>query len=148
MSPKGLHSIAHRFYKYKIPFFPRIINSFNNIWWGCSISYETFLPSSVVLGHRGLGVVIHEKTVIGENVTILQHVTIGGARKEGEKGAPVIGNNVLIGAGACLLGKIKIGNNVKIGANAVVLVDIPDDSTAVGVPAKIISRKDNSSHAD
>ena len=84
-----------------------------------------------------MGIIINPEVVIGDNVKINQHVTIGGS---GEKGCPVIGDNVYIGSGAKVLGGIRIGNNVKIGANAVVISDVPDNSTAVGVPARIIAR--------
>lgn len=98
------------------------------------------LPCSVVIGentelvHGGLGCVFHEKTVIGKNCKIFQNVTIGGLPSGG---VPVIGDNVLIGAGAVILGNVNIGSHVKIGANAVVLSDVPDGCTAVGVPARI-----------
>ncbi|MGH9726699.1 MAG: serine O-acetyltransferase, partial [Candidatus Acidiferrales bacterium] len=88
---------------------------------------------------NGLGVILDPRCVIGENVRIDQQVTIG--IRWDEKVAPIIGNNVRIGAGAKVLGSIKIGNNVRIGANAVVLQDIPDGATAVGVPARIILKK-------
>lgn len=90
------------------------------------------------LPHNGLGVVIHQNTIIGNNVKVLQNVTIGGRNGSG---LPIIGDNVVIGAGAVLLGDIKIGNNVRIGANAVVLCDVPEDAIAVGVPAVIKQKK-------
>lgn len=83
--------------------------------------------------------VIHPNAIIGENVVIRQHVSIGTNAKPGQGGlAPKIGNNVMIGAGACILGNITIGDNVSIGANAVVLCDVPDNCIAVGVPARVI----------
>ena len=87
---------------------------------------------------HGTGVVIGETTEIGDNCIIYQGVTLGGTGKDVGKRHPTLGNNVLIGAGAKVLGPIKIGNNVKIAAGAVVLSDIPDDSTAVGVPARVV----------
>ncbi len=87
---------------------------------------------------HGTGVVIGETTEIGDNCVIYQGVTLGGTGKETGKRHPTIGNNVMIGAGAKVLGPIKIGNNVKIAAGAVVLNDIPDNSTAVGVPARVV----------
>ena len=90
--------------------------------------------------HHALGVVLHPRTVIGDNFTIYQNVTIGSRNNQGP---PLIGNGVLIGAGACILGDIKIGNNVSIGANAVVLCSVPDNSIAVGVPAVIKKKQMN-----
>jgi serine O-acetyltransferase len=96
------------------------------------------IGENVRFGYNGLGIVIHECCKIGDNVIIGHHVTIGG---RGGFGVPVIGNNVLIGAGAKILGDIKIGDNAKIGANAVVLDDVPECCTAVGVPARIVSKR-------
>jgi len=79
--------------------------------------------------------VIHKEVVIGSNVTICQNVTVGG---RGKAGAPVIEDNVFIGAGACVLGPVRIGNGARIGANAVVLADIPAGAVAVGIPARIV----------
>ena len=119
--------------------FATLIAQVNRFVFVCHIPPSVYIPKNTILPHQGLGVVIHPNVVIGENVMIRQHVTIGNNGKEGESGmAPKIGNNVMIGAGACVLGPISIGNNVKIGANAVVLTDIPDNCVAVGVPAKIV----------
>ena len=116
-----------------------VIAQINRFVFVCHIPPSVYVPLSTILPHQGVGVVLHPNVIIGENVTIRQHVTIGNNGKMGQSGlAPKIGNNVMIGAGACLLGDITIGNNVLIGANAVVLVDIPDNSVAVGVPAKVV----------
>lgn len=101
------------------------------------IPYTVELGDNVDLVHGGLGVVIHKDAKIGANTKIYQNVTIGGLP---DGGVPVIGQNVLIGSGAVILGGINIGDNAKIGANAVVLIDIPPNSTAVGVPAKILKK--------
>ena len=85
------------------------------------------------------GIVIHHKSTIGDNTVIYQNVTLGG--RNGKPG-PRVGKNCVIGAGACILGDIEIGNNVNIGANAVVLENIPDNCTAVGVPARIIKHNE------
>jgi len=103
---------------------------------GTDISKEAKLGGGLILPHPN-GVVIHEKAVIGVNCMIMQQVTIG---QLADEGAPILGSNVYIGAGAKVLGDISIGDNVSIGANAVVLVDVPDNSTAVGVPAKVIKK--------
>lgn len=93
------------------------------------------LGGGLVLLHNGLGCVIHPNSILGNNIRIHQNVTIGG--RKGNK-LPIIGDNVMIGVGAVIIGDVRIGNNVKIGANAVVITDLPDNSIAVGVPAKII----------
>lgn len=104
------------------------------------VVFSAVIPPSVSIGegtfftYHGLGVVIHKSAVIGKNCCIRQHVTIAGGRG----GVPMIGDNVEINAGAVLVGPIHVGNYVRIGANAVVIQDIPDNCTAVGVPAKVV----------
>ena len=85
-----------------------------------------------------MGIVIGETTIIGDYCTIYHGVTLGGTGKDKRKRHPTIGNNVMIGCGAKVLGPITIGNNVKIGANAVILKGVPDDTTVVGIPGKIV----------
>lgn len=97
----------------------------------CDIPSSSILGHNVKFPHYALGVVIHPRSIIGNNVTIYQHVTIG---SRNGIGAPIIGNNVVIGAGAIIIGDIKIGDNVKIGANSVVLKSVPDNCTVVGIP--------------
>ena len=99
------------------------------------------MPPSTKLPHQGLGVVMHPGTLIGENCIIYQHTTFGQAHGSKADGAPTIGNNVMVGAGAVILGNVRIGNNVVIGANAVVLKDIPDNVLVAGVPAEIKRNK-------
>lgn len=106
------------------------------ILFGCSIPPSVVLETGVDIPHYH-GIVIHQDTVVGSGTLIYQNVTIGG--RNGETGV-TIGENCVVGAGAVILGHVRIGNNVSIGANAVVLHDIPDNATAVGVPAKIIHR--------
>ena len=101
---------------------------------GAQIGHSLFID-------HGTGVVIGETAIIGDNVTLFHGVTLGGTGKERGKRHPTIGNNVFIGSGAKVLGNIVIGDNVKIGANAVVLTDIPKNTTAVGVPVRIIAHK-------
>lgn len=102
---------------------------FNRIAAFCSYRKNSFFM------HNGLGCVIHAKSIIGNNVLIYQNVTLGG--RNGKSGIS-IGDNVIIGAGACVLGNIVIADNVKIGANAVVLSDISCGKTAIGIPARIV----------
>ena len=115
---------------YKITFF----------LFGCTVPPSAQLGQRVNFGHP-IGIVIHQDAIIGDGTIIYQNVTIG--RKDRlAQSCPVVGENCVIGAGACLLGDIMIGNNVSIGANAVVLRSIPDDCIAVGVPAKIYKKNE------
>jgi len=122
-------------YEKKIPLIPGLIMRYIRIIYSCDLPVGLRLGKGVILKHNGLGVVIHPKAIVGENTQIYQNVSIAGRNN---RGTPVIGNNVFIGAGACVLGGIKIGNNVSIGANAVVLDDIPDNSVVVGIPGKVV----------
>ncbi|EPZ9215619.1 serine O-acetyltransferase [Clostridium perfringens] len=108
---------------------------------GCSLPPSADLKDGVSVAHP-IGIVIHQNAIIGKNTYICQNVTIGRQGKDLEE-SPVIGENCFIGAGACVLGNILIGDNVRIGANAVVLRDIPSNSIAVGIPAKIIRSGEN-----
>lgn len=106
---------------------------------GISLPASARIGKGFYIGHFG-GIIVHSDAEIGENCSIGTGVIIG-TRGVGNVGVPTIGNNVYIGTGAKILGKIKIGDNVKIGANAVVVTDIPDNATAVGIPARIIAEK-------
>ena len=133
------HRIAHKFYKWKIPVLPRIISYLTRIITGIEIHPGAKIGKRFFIDH-GEGVVIGETSVIGDNVLIYQQVTLGGTGKDLEKRHPTIGNNVIIGAGAKVLGNITIGDNVRIGAGSVVVKDIPEHSTVVGVPGRIVKR--------
>lgn len=110
------------------------------------IVFSNDIPPSVKIGsnfklpHFGLGVVIHPRAIIGDNVTIYQNVTLGCRNK---MGPPIIRNNVLIGAGACILGNVEVKNNARIGANAVVLHDVRENITVVGIPAREVGGEKN-----
>ena len=134
------HRLAHKFYKWKIPVIPRLISYFTRIITGIEIHPGATVGKRFFIDH-GEGVVIGETTVIGENVLIYQQVTLGGTGKDSGKRHPTIGNNVIIGAGAKVLGNITIGDNVRIGAGSVVVKDIPAHSTVVGVPGRIVQRE-------
>jgi len=123
--------------KYKIPILPTLINIiFIRLLLGCKISNGAKIGKNVLLGYGGLGIVIHQDSIIHDNVSIAPHVVLGGTTKK--KGAPNIGKNSIIGTGAKILGPVSIGENCYIGANAVVINNIPDNSLAVGLPAKVI----------
>lgn len=134
------HRICHFLHKIKLKFLARLFSQINRFFTQIEIHPGATIGKNLFIDH-GSGVVIGETTIIGDNCTIYQGVTLGGTGKENGKRHPTIGNNVFIGSGAKVLGNITIGDNVKIGANCVVLKDIPSNSTAVGIPAKIIKHK-------
>ena len=134
MNPILLQKISYKIRK--IPFLPKIITYFIRLIFGCYLPYMLKVGKNFSVGYGGIGIVIHDKAIIGNNVHIDQNVTIGGTSKKIL--VPVIGNDIYIGAGAIILGPIRIGNNVVIGANAVIVKDIPDGSLVVGIPGKII----------
>lgn len=121
-------------YYHNLKFLAKIIDGFIRVLFGCDIPASVKLGKNGIFPHFALGIVIHPRTEIGDNFKIYQNVTIGYRNNEGP---PKIGNNCLIGAGACILGNIVIGDNVTIGANAVVIDDVPENSIAVGVPAVV-----------
>ena len=131
-----LYRIAHFLRGVKVPILPRVISQIARALTGIEIHPGAVIGKSFFIDH-GTGVVIGETAVIGDNVTIFQGVTLGGTGKERGKRHPDIGNNVVIGTGAKILGNILIGDNSYIGANAVVLNDVPQNSTVVGVPGRV-----------
>ena len=140
-----IHKIVYEMNRLRIPLLPALINKlFIRLFFGCQLGSGTKIGNNVNLGYGGLGIVIHERAVIGDNVNIGTCVTIGGTTKK--YGVPVIGDNTIISSGAKILGPIQIGKNCVIGANAVVIDDIPDNCLAVGIPARII--KENIEIAD
>lgn len=148
----GLHAIIiHRFshilYKSGLRTLPRFISQISRFFTGVEIHPGAEIAGGFFIDH-GAGVVIGETTVIGKNVTLYQGVTLGGTGKEKGKRHPTIGNDVLIGAGAKVLGSITIGNDSKIGAGSVVLKDVPENSTVVGIPGRIIQREGQRIHPE
>lgn len=137
----GLHAIiyyriTHVLWQMHIPLIPRYISQLGRFFTGIEIHPGAVIGKEFFIDH-GMGVVIGETTIVGDNVTIYQGVTLGGTGKERGKRHPTIGNNVVIGTGAKVLGNITIGDNSYIGANAVVIKDVPQNSTVVGVPGRI-----------
>lgn len=126
---------------------PRFISQVARFLTGIEIHPGAKIGKGFFIDH-GSGVVIGETTEIGDNVTIYQGVTLGGTGKEKGKRHPTIGNNVIIGAGAKVLGSIYIGNDSKIGAGSVVLKDVPENSTVVGIPGRVIQRKGKRVHPE
>ncbi len=135
-----LHRIANKFYNKKMFFMARWISQRASKKTGIEIHPAVQIGKRFFIDH-GTGVVIGETCVIGDDVTVYQGVTLGGTGKDTGKRHPTIGNNVMIGAGAKVLGPLNIGDNSKIASGAVVLNDIPPDSTAVGVPARVVKRE-------
>ena len=133
------HRFAHKLYKWHIPLVPRIISYITRIFTGIEIHPGADIGRRFFIDH-GEGVVIGETAVIGDDVLVYQQVTLGGTGKEHGKRHPTVGNNVVIGAGAKVLGNIEIGNNVRIGAGSVVIDNVPENSTVVGIPGRITQR--------
>ncbi|MEP6490393.1 serine O-acetyltransferase [Microcoleus vaginatus GB2-A3] len=135
-----LHRIAHWLYSAGLPFVPRLISQLSRFLTGIEIHPGAKIGRGVFIDH-GMGVVIGETAIVGDYAVIYQGATIGGTGKEIGKRHPTLGENVVVGAGAKVLGNIQIGNNARIGAGSVVLRDVPSDCTVVGIPGRIISRK-------
>lgn len=131
------YRIGHWLTRYHIPFFPRAISQLARWITGIEIHPSAKIGTGFFIDH-GMGVVIGETAEVGDYVTLFQGVTLGGTGKERGKRHPTLGNHVVVGAGAKILGGIRIGDNVKIGANSVVLKSVPSNSTVIGVPARII----------
>ena len=131
-----LHRITHALYNAKIPFLPRFLSHVGKFITGIEIHPGVTIGKNLFIDH-GMGVVIGETTIIGDNVTLYQGVTLGGTGKEKGKRHPTLGNSIVVGTGAKVLGNITIGDNSYIGANAVVIKDVPPNSTIVGVPGRI-----------
>ncbi|WP_281951030.1 serine O-acetyltransferase [Nitrosophilus kaiyonis] len=133
------YRIANRLYKKGFKLLARILMGINQIFTGIDIHPAATIGRRVFIDH-GIGVVIGETTIIEDDVLIYQQVTLGGVSLEKGKRHPTIKSGTVIGAGAKVLGNITLGKNVRIGANSVVVKDVPDDSTAVGIPARIIKK--------
>ena len=148
----GLHAVLfHRFshwlYKRGLRTFPRLISQLARFITGIEIHPGAEIGCGFFIDH-GMGVVIGETTEIGDNVTLYQGVTLGGTGKERGKRHPTIGNNVVIGAGAKVLGSISVGDDAKIGAGSVVLKDVKENSTVVGIPGRVVSRDEERIHPE
>lgn len=134
------YRIAHRLLKMKIPFLPRLISQFARLLTGIEIHPGAVIGEGLFIDH-GMGVVIGETSVIGDNVTLFQGVTLGGTGKERGKRHPTLGDNIVVGGGAKILGDVHIGDNVQIGANAVVIRSVPPNSTVVGIPGRVVKKE-------
>lgn len=138
----GLHSIffykiSNLFWKINLKLIARMISNFSRFLTGIEIHPAAIIGKNFFIDH-GMGIVIGETTDIGNNVSIYQGVTLGGTKSTKKKRHPTISDNVVIGAGAKVLGPIKVGKNSKIGANSVVTKNVPPNTTVIGIPARII----------
>ena len=134
------HRIAHKLAYWGVPFIPRFISYLTRIITGIEIHPKAQIGNRFFIDH-GEGVVIGETTIIGDDVLIYQQVTLGGTGNEHGKRHPTIGNNVIIGAGAKILGNITIGDNTRVGAGSVVVENVPEHCTVVGVPGRVVQQK-------
>ena len=138
----GLHAtidyrIAHWLHRHGCRFLARAISQWSNMWTGIEIHPGAHIGRRLVIDH-GTGIVIGETAEIGDDGLLYQGVTLGGTGKDVGKRHPTLGNNVMVGSGAKVLGPFKVGDNSRIGANAVVLQEVPPDSTVVGVKARVV----------
>ena len=141
----GLHAllayrVAHWLRARRVPLLPRLVSHLGRFISGIEIHPGATIGRGFFIDH-GMGVVIGETAEIGDNVTLYQGVTLGGTGKERGKRHPTLGNDVVVGSGAKVLGAINVGDGARIGAGAVVLRDVPPHSTAVGVPAKVVAQR-------
>ncbi len=132
------HRISHFLYQKSVPFFPRAISELSRFLTGIDIHPGAKIGKNLIIDH-GMGVVIGETAEIGDHCLIYHGVTLGGVDLNPVKRHPTLGNHVVVGAGAKILGNIRIGDRARIGANSVVIREVPDDCTATGIPAKIVN---------
>lgn len=131
------HRIAHFLYRHKLFFLARLVSQWSRHFTGIEIHPGATIGRRLVIDH-GMGIVIGETAEIGDDVLLYQGVTLGGTGKDKGKRHPTIGNHVMVGCGAKILGPFTVGDHARIAANAVVLTEVPPDSTAVGVPARVV----------
>ena len=134
------HRVAHFFYKLNLFFIARLISQFNRGVTGIEIHPGAQIGKRLFIDH-GMGIVIGETAIIGDDCLIYHQVTLGGMSSKDEKRHPTLGNNVMVGTGAKILGNIHIGDNVKIGANCIVIHDVEAGKTVVGVPGQVLIKK-------
>ena len=138
----GLHAtidyrIAHWLHRHHLRFLARALSQWSKMWTGIEIHPGATIGRRLVIDH-GTGIVIGETAEIGDDCLLYQGVTLGGTGKDTGKRHPTLGNNVMVGAGAKVLGPFTVGNNARIAANAVVLREVPENATVVGVPGRIV----------
>jgi len=131
------HRFAHTLYNWRVPLLPRVISQISRFFTQIEIHPGATIGRRFFIDH-GSGVVIGETTIIGDDVLLYQGVTLGGTGGERGKRHPTLGNRVVVGTGAKVLGNILVGDNVKVGAGSVVVHNVPDNSTVVGVPGRVV----------
>jgi serine O-acetyltransferase len=136
-----LHRLANRLWTAGVPFLPRLISQISRFFTGIEIHPGATIGRGFFIDH-GMGVVIGETTTIGNQVTLYQGVTLGGTGKQSGKRHPTLGDDIVVGVGAKVLGAIEVGDGARIGAGAVVVKDVPAHSTAIGVPARVVQTRD------
>lgn len=136
MDGLGFYRVGNWCHRHRVPGVPWLMKALTRVVHSAHVPCEASIGRTSMLGYRGLGVVIHHRAVIGENVIVGSHVVIGG--RSGHEMVPVIGDDVFIGAGACILGPVKVGDGSVIGANAVVIHDVEPHTVVAGVPATTI----------
>ena len=139
------HRVAHWLYCHHLQFLARCVSQWSRFWTGIEIHPGAKIGRNLVIDH-GMGIVIGETAEIGDDCLLYHGVTLGGTGKDQGKRHPTIGNNVMISSGAKVLGPFKVGDNARIAANAVVLREVPESATAVGIPAQIVKIAGKSTH--
>ncbi len=137
---REVHRLAHGLWRLNVPLVPRLISNVNRFFTGIEIHPGAHIGSGFFIDH-GAGIVIGETAVIGNNVSLFQEVTLGGTSTQKTKRHPTLGDNVVVGAGAKLIGAVTIGDNVKIGAGSVVVTSVPSNATVVGVPGRVVAMR-------
>ena len=135
------HRLAHQLYRWRVPLVPRVISQISRFFTGIEIHPGATIGRRFFIDH-GMGVVIGETTEIGDDVLLYQGVTLGGTGNETGKRHPTLGNGVVVGTGAKVLGNIRIGDHVRVGAGSVVVHPVPDYSTVVGIPGRVVRTRD------
>jgi len=135
---RQFHRLAHTLYRRRVPLLPRLVSHFNRFVTGIEIHPGAKIGEGFFIDH-GMGVVIGETSEIGSNVALYQGVTLGGISQQRAKRHPTLGNNVVVGVGAKLIGNITIGDNTKVGAGSVVVTSVPANATVVGVPGRVVA---------
>jgi serine O-acetyltransferase len=133
-----LHRLAHWLHTAGVPLLPRLVSHFSRFITGIEIHPGARIGSGLFIDH-GMGLVVGETAVIGDGCQLMQGVTLGGTSNRREKRHPTLGNNVVVGAGAQLIGAITVGDNARIGAGSVVVTNVPANATVVGVPGKVVA---------
>jgi serine O-acetyltransferase len=130
--------ISHFLYRHRIPLLPKLLKILNRVLFSVSVPPSVEIGRNVVFGYQGLGIVVHQNARLGSNIIISPNVVIAG-KGDNEFSAPIIEDDVIIGAGACILGPIRVGRGAVVGANAVVISNVVANTTVVGVPAKALT---------